>query len=104
MKKRNYAELYLGIYDFNRGCVWCFYRKNGRSDKRSPLILQEMQYLKEASAGDTTTQDTTTQNTTAPSEKDDVPKTEDNTPIAWLFMIVVISGAGVCYFGKKKKI
>lgn len=36
--------------------------------------------------------------------KDDVPKTGDNTPIARLFMIVVISGAGVCCFGRKKKI
>ena len=52
---------------------------------------------------DTSTQDTTTQNTTAPSKKDDVPKTGDNTPIAWLFMIAVISGACVCYFGRKKK-
>ena len=52
---------------------------------------------------DTSTQDTSTQNTTAPSKKDDVPKTGDNTPIAWLFMIAVISGAGVCYFGRKKK-
>ena len=57
----------------------------------------------DTSTQDTTTQDTTTQNTTAPSKKDDVPKTGDNTPIAWLFMIAVISGAGVCYFGRKKK-
>ena len=69
--------------------------------------------IKEASAGDTTTQDTTTQdtttqdttmqNTTAPSKKDDVPKTGDNTPIALLFIVAVISGAGVLYFGRKKK-
>ena len=59
--------------------------------------------IKEASVKDTPTQATTTQNTTAPSKKDDVPKTGDNTPIAWLFMIAVISGACVCYFGRKKK-
>ena len=59
--------------------------------------------IKKASVKDTPTQDTSTQNTTAPSKKDDVPKTGDNTPIAWLFMIAVTSGAGVCYFGRKKK-
>ena len=52
---------------------------------------------------DASTQDTSTQNTTAPSKKEDVPKTGDNTSIAWLFMIAVISGACVCYFGRKKK-
>lgn len=45
----------------------------------------------------------TTQDTTAPSEKDDAPKAGDSTPIAWLFIIAVISGAGVVYFGRKKK-
>ena len=37
------------------------------------------------------------------SDKDEVPKTGDSTPIAWLFVIAIISGAGVVYFGKKKK-
>lgn len=63
--------------------------------------------IKAASSQDTTTQDTTTsdttQDTTAPSEKDDAPKAGDSTPIAWLFIIAVISGAGVVYFGRKKK-
>ena len=45
----------------------------------------------------------TTQDTTAPSEKDDAPKAGDSTPIAWLFIIAVISGAGVVYFSRKKK-
>ena len=45
----------------------------------------------------------TTQETTTPSEKDEVPKTGDSTPIAWLFIVAIISGAGVVYFGKKKK-
>ena len=57
----------------------------------------------DTSTQDASTQDTSTQNTTTTSKKDDVPKTGDNTPIAWLFMIAVISGAGVCYFGRKKK-
>lgn len=54
--------------------------------------------IKAASSQNTTTQDTTT-----PSEKDAVPKTGDSTPIAWLFVVAVISGAGVLYFGRKKK-
>lgn len=54
--------------------------------------------IKEASA-----EDTTTQNTTTPSEKTEVPKTGDSTPAAWLFIVAIISGAGVVYFGKKKK-
>ena len=57
----------------------------------------------DTSTQNTPTQDTSTQNTTAPSKKEDVPKTGDNTSIAWLFMIAVISGACVCYFGRKKK-
>ena len=40
---------------------------------------------------------------TTPSDKDEVPKTGDSTPIAWLFVIAIISGAGVVYFSKKKK-
>ena len=59
--------------------------------------------IKEASVKDTTTQDTTVQSTTAPSEKDDVPKNGDNTPMAWLLVIAVLGGAGVCCFGRKKK-
>ena len=63
--------------------------------------------IKAASSQNTTTQDTTTsdttQDTTTPSEKDDAPKAGDSTPIAWLFIIAVISGAGVVYFGRKKK-
>lgn len=63
--------------------------------------------IKAASSQNTTTQDTTTsdttQDTTTPSEKDVVPKTGDSTPIAWLFIVAVISGAGVLYFGRKKK-
>ena len=54
--------------------------------------------IKEAS-----TQATTTQATTTPSEKDEVPKTGDSTPIAWLFVIALISGASVVCFGRKKK-
>ena len=53
--------------------------------------------IKEASTEDTT------QETTTPSEKDEVPKTGDSTPITWLFIVAIISGAGVVYFGKKKK-
>ena len=53
--------------------------------------------IKEASVKDTT------QDTTAPSEKDDAPKAGDSTPIAWLFIITVISGAGVLCFVRKKK-
>ena len=49
------------------------------------------------------TENTTTQETTTPSEKDEVPKTGDSTPIAWLFILAVISGVGVVYFGRKKK-
>lgn len=63
--------------------------------------------IKAASSQNTTTQDTTTsdttQDTTTPSEKDVVPKTGDSTPIAWIFIVAVISGAGVLYFGRKKK-
>lgn len=63
--------------------------------------------IKAASSQNTTTQDTTTsdttQDTTTPSEKDDAPKAGDSTPIAWLFIIAVISGAGVLYFGRKRK-
>lgn len=63
--------------------------------------------IKAASSQNTTTQDTTTsdttQDTTTPSEKDDAPKAGDSTPIAWLFIIAVISGAGVLYFVRKKK-
>lgn len=44
-----------------------------------------------------------TDDTTTPSEKDEIPKTGDSTPIAWLFIAAVISGAGVIYFGRKKK-
>ena len=58
--------------------------------------------IKAASSQDTTTSDTT-QDTTTPSEKDDAPKAGDSTPIAWLFIIAVISGAGVLYFGRKRK-
>ena len=36
-------------------------------------------------------------------KKDEVPKTEDSTPIAWLFILTVIGGACVVYFGRKKK-
>ena len=35
--------------------------------------------------------------------KDEVPKTGDNTPVVWLFVVALISGAGVLYFGKKKR-
>lgn len=59
--------------------------------------------IKAVSSQNTTTQDTTTSDTTTPSEKDDVPKTGDNTPIAWLLVLAVIGGAGVLYFGRKKK-
>ena len=58
--------------------------------------------IKAASSQNTTTSDTT-QDTTTPSEKDDAPKAGDSTPIAWLFIIAVISGAGVLYFGRKRK-
>ncbi|MGN0328136.1 MAG: leucine-rich repeat domain-containing protein [Lachnospira sp.] len=36
-------------------------------------------------------------------KKDDVPKTGDNTPIVWLFMLVCISGTGLILTGKRKK-
>ena len=39
----------------------------------------------------------------SPSHKDDVPKTGDTTPIAWLFILALISGTGILYFGRKKK-
>ena len=54
--------------------------------------------IKEASTQDTT------QETTTPSEKVESPKTGDSTPIAWLFIIAVIGGAGVACFGRKKMI
>ncbi|MCH4153689.1 MAG: chitobiase/beta-hexosaminidase C-terminal domain-containing protein, partial [Mageeibacillus sp.] len=69
--------------------------------------------INEASTQDTTnsskkdtTQDTTqntTQETTTPSETVEAPKTGDSTPIVWWFIIAIISGAGVVYFGRKKK-
>lgn len=36
-------------------------------------------------------------------KKDDVPKTGDNTPIVWLFILVVLSGTGLILAGKKGK-
>lgn len=36
--------------------------------------------------------------------KDDVPKTGDNTPIAWLFALMLISGTGLCITHKKKAV
>ena len=69
--------------------------------------------ISEASTQDTTnsskkdtTQNTTqntTQETTTPSETVEAPKTGDSTPIVWWFIIAIISGAGVVYFGRKKK-
>jgi hypothetical protein len=52
---------------------------------------------------DTTTEDTTTQEPTPSSEKDDVPKTGDSAPIAWLFVIAIVNGANAIYFGRKKR-
>lgn len=37
-----------------------------------------------------------------PSNKDDVPKTGDSTPIVWLFVLALISGIGILYFGRKR--
>lgn len=37
------------------------------------------------------------------SKKDEGPKTGDNTPVVWLFISTLVSGAGVLYFGRKKK-
>lgn len=36
--------------------------------------------------------------------KDEVPKTGDNTPIAWLFALMLISGTGLCITHKKKAV
>ena len=36
-------------------------------------------------------------------QKDDVPKTGDNTPIAWLFVLALISGGTIVFFGRRKK-
>ena len=41
--------------------------------------------------------------TTTTSNKDDVPKTGDSTPVVWLFAIALISGIGILYFRGKRK-
>ncbi len=55
--------------------------------------------VKAADSTDTT--DSTDETTSA--NKDEVPKTGDNTPAVWLFVVVIISGAGILYFGRNKK-
>lgn len=35
--------------------------------------------------------------------KDKVPKTGDSTPVVWLFVVAMISGTGIIYFGRKKR-
>lgn len=74
--------------------------------------------IKQASTKDTTTKDTTTEDTTTEDtitedtitqqptsspEKDEVPKTGDSAPIAWLFVIAIINGASAVYFGREKR-
>ena len=46
---------------------------------------------------------TFTINANTSDKKDDVPKTGDDTPIAWLFILVVLSGTGLILTGKKGK-
>lgn len=36
-------------------------------------------------------------------KKDDVPKTGDNTPVTWLFILVAFSGTGLVLTGKKRR-
>ncbi len=47
-------------------------------------------------------EDSATVDTTS-TEKDEVPKTGDNSPITWLFVLMIISGATVAFLGNKKR-
>lgn len=42
--------------------------------------------------------------TTTPSNKDDVTKTGDSTPLVSLFILALISGIGILYFARKRRI
>ena len=37
-------------------------------------------------------------------KKDDVPKTGDNTPVAWLFILSILSGTGLIITAKKRRV
>ena len=37
-------------------------------------------------------------------QKDDVPKTGDDTPIAWMFMLSILSGIGLIITAKKRRV
>lgn len=58
-----------------------------------------------SSVGNETSNTNSTANATPPSteSKDASPKTGDNTPIGWLFAIVLVSASGMIVIGKKRK-
>ena len=41
--------------------------------------------------------------TTTDTQKDEVPKTGDHSPIVWLFVLVMVSGGTLLCLGRKKK-
>ncbi|MCI1723300.1 MAG: sortase B protein-sorting domain-containing protein, partial [Lachnospiraceae bacterium] len=40
---------------------------------------------------------------TTDTQKDEVPKTGDHSPIVWLFVLVMVSGGTLLCLGRKKK-
>ena len=54
--------------------------------------------------GDNTTNNNNNNNNANTDKKDDVLKTGDNTPIVWLFVLMIVSGMGVVLTARKKKV
>lgn len=85
---------------------------NYTAQEGSTIITLNTSYLNTLAAGthtvdivwtDGSASTTFTINANTSDKKDDVPKTGDSTPIAWLFILAGLSGTGLILTGKKGK-
>ena len=87
-------------------------QNNYTSKEGSTIITLKASYLNTLGAGSHTAQilwtdgsagTTFTINANASGKKDNVPKTGDHTPVAWLFILAGLSGTGLALTGRKGK-
>ena len=85
-------------------------QNNYTAKEGSTIITLKASYLNTLGAGSHTAQilwtdgsagTTFTINANTSGKKDNVPKTGDNTPVAWLFILAGLSGAGLVLTGRK---
>lgn len=87
-------------------------QNNYTAKEGSTIITLKASYLNTLGAGSHTAQilwtdgsagTTFTINANASGKKDNVPKTGDHTPVAWLFILAGLSGTGLALTGRKGK-